>query len=325
MSEDDNMTILITGGTGFIGSFLAKELLDTTSEDIMLYDFIINEKRMISFEKNPRIKVLRGDISKWPELHSQFEKLEEISTIYHFGSLMPPLTESELRDAFKINIQGTLNILECARLFNIPRVIYSSSGAIYGPGVDLPVTEHSYRDPWTMYGVGKVCSEVLGSFYHRRQGVNFTSIRFPALIGPGRTGQGMTIFANNIIQFPAQGEKAICNVEEDIAVPLIYIKDSTKFLASLHDREDIPEQAYNIDGVWVTAEDLASYVQQEIPDAIIEYEPDPELTFMLRSWSMMKGESEAIFKDLGYSPSYSPKELVKDFIAEVRTTPEYKI
>jgi len=141
---------------------------------------------------------------------------------------MPPLTESELTDAFNINIQGTFNVLEYARLFNVSQVIYSSSGAIYGPGVELPVKEQSFRDPWTMYGVGKVCSEVLGSFYHRRKGVRFTSIRFPALIGPGRTGKGMTIFANNIIQYPAQGEKAICNVEEDIAVPLIYIKDSTK-------------------------------------------------------------------------------------------------
>lgn len=316
---------MVTGGTGFIGSFLAKELINSTSEEVILYDFIINEKRIASIKDNPRVIIIKGDVSNWAEVNSQFEKFDEIATIYHFGSLMPPLTESELTNAFNVNIQGTFNILECARLFNIPQVIYSSSGAIYGPGVELPVTEHSYRDPWTMYGVGKVCSEVLGSFYHRRKGVKFTSIRFPALIGPGRTGKGMTIFANNIIQYPAQGEKAICNVEEDIAVPLIYIKDSIKFLVGLHNHEDIPEHTYNIDGVWVEAKELASFVRQEIPDALIEYDPDDELTFMLRSWSMMKGESNAILDDLGYTPSYTPEEMVKDFIAEVRTNDEYKI
>ena len=319
------MTILITGGTGFIGSFLAKDLINSTSEEIILYDFVINENRIASIKDNSRVTIIKGDVSSWANVHSQFEKLSEITTIYHFGSLMPPLTESELTDAFNINIQGTFNILECARLFNVPQVIYSSSGAIYGPGVELPVTEQSYRDPWTMYGVGKVCSEVIGSFYHRRQGVKFTSIRFPALIGPSRTGKGMTIFANNVIQYPAQGEKAICNVEEDIAVPIIYIKDSTKFLASLHNHRDIPEQAYNIDGVWVKAEELASLVMQEIPDALIEYDPDDELSFMLRSWSMMKGESNAVFEDLGYTPLYSPEKMVKDFIAEVRAKKEYKI
>jgi nucleoside-diphosphate-sugar epimerase len=319
------VTIIITGGTGFIGSFLAIGLLESTDEDLMLLDYYINEKRIKSIKKNPRISIIKADVSNREEIFFHIGKIRDISTIYHFGSLMPPLTESEPTDAFNINIQGTFNILECARKFSIPQVIYSSSGAIYGPGVELPVRENSYRDPWTMYGVGKVCSEVLGTFYHRRKGVKFTSIRFPALIGPGRTGKGMTIFANNIIQYPAQGEKAVCNVEEDIAVPIIYVKDSTKLLVSLHNQENIPENTYNIDGIWVKAEELAEYVQKVIPEAEIEYNPDPELTFMLRNWSMMKGESNAVFHDLGYSPSFSPKEIVRDFIAEVRANPDYKI
>ena len=319
------MSILITGGTGFIGSFLTHALLESTPEDLILFDYILNESRIGDIKSNPRVSIIQGDISNWPDIVSVFKDNPNIEKIYHFGSLMPPHTEEKLLDAFKINIQGSFNIFECARVFGVPKIIYSSSGAIYGPGVDLPITEKTFRDPWTMYGVGKVCSEVIGSYYHRRQNVSFTSIRFPALIGPGRTGRGLTIFANNIIQYPAQKETAICNVEEDVSIPIIYIKEAAKFLASLATRDDLPEQAYNIDGVWLSAEELANLVKQVLPDATIEYDPDPVLSFQLRSWSMMKSDDTLVKQDLGYKPLYSPEEFVSDFIKEVHEHPHYKI
>jgi nucleoside-diphosphate-sugar epimerase len=319
------LTILITGGTGFIGSFLARDLLKSTSEDLILFDYVLNNKRISDFASNSRITLVQGDVSNKEKVENIFTKFEPITCVFHFGSLMPPLTELELQNAFRVNIQGTFNILEAARLSKVQKVIYSSSGAVYGPGVDLLVTEKTFRDPWTMYGVGKVCSEVLGSYYSKRQDMNFTAIRFPALIGPGRTGKGMTIFANNIIQYPAQNEKAICNVESDVTIPMIYIKDASYFLTSLLERNYIPEQAYNIDGTWISAEELANIVKSEIPDAVIEYQADPELTIQLKSWEMMKGNDELVRTDLDYSPKYSPEEFVKDFINEVQSKDYFRI
>ncbi|MHA1213674.1 MAG: NAD-dependent epimerase/dehydratase family protein [Candidatus Hodarchaeales archaeon] len=193
------MTIIIIGGTGFIGSYLARELLNSSSEEIVLFDYRINEKRITDIKDNPRIKTVQGDVSSWSNVVSLFSRTQGIKAIYHFGSLMPPYTENNLQMAFDINIKGSFNVFENARIFEVPRIIYSSSGAIYGPGVELPVTEQTYRDPWTMYGVGKVCSEVIGTYYHRRQNVKFVALRFPALIGSGRIGEGLTMWANNII------------------------------------------------------------------------------------------------------------------------------
>jgi nucleoside-diphosphate-sugar epimerase len=319
------MTILITGGSGFIGSFLARHLLDTTEFELILLDYSINQKRITDLEKNPRVHVIQGDISCWSELVSLCTQFDQIDAIFHFGSIMPPITEKKLESSFRINIQGTFNILECARQFSIPRVIYSSSGAVYGPGVDLPITEKSFRDPWTFYGVGKVCSEVLGTYYSRRQNINFTSLRFPALIGPGRTGKGMTIYSNNIIQYPAQGVKAICNVEPDVTIPILYIKDATLALKKILDSKDIPEFAYNLDGFWISAEHLAQFVQKEIPEASIEYEPDLQLSFQLKSWSMLKGDNNLIRKGLDFVPKYPPELFVKDFIQEVKVNPQFQI
>ena len=319
------MTILIIGGTGFIGSFLARELLLQTSEDLILFDYVLNHDRITDISSNPRISLYQGDVSKRSDMEVILSENKNISEIFHFGSLMPPLTESNLKDAFKVNIEGTFNVLEVAREYEVPKVIYSSSGAVYGPGVDLPVTEKTFRDPWTMYGVGKACSEVMGGFYTKRHNVQFTAIRFPALIGPGRTGKGMTMYSNNIIQYPAQNEKAICNVEEDVTIPIMYIKDASRFLVELSKRNDIPEQAYNIEGPWISAEKLAELVKTEIPEAEIEYQPDPELTFQLKSWEMMKGDDSLVREELGYSPKYTPKEFVKDFIKEVRSNPHFHI
>jgi len=318
------MKILITGGTGFIGSYLARELISSGTDDIYLFDYYINRKRITDLIDNSRIHIIQGDVAYWTDLISLFIK-NDFGSIFHFGSLMPPYTEEKLEKAFKINIQGTFYILELARLFNVPKVIYSSSGAIYGPGVDLPVTENTIRDPWTMYGVGKAISEILGSYYDKRQNIQFIALRFPALIGPGRKGEGMTMWANNIIQYPAQSKKATCNVESDVTVPILYIKDATRLLTSLLNLERIPHSAYNINGDWLKAEDLESLVKAEIPDAIIDYDPDPMLTIQLKSWEMMKGDDSLIKRELGFQPTYTPEGFVKDFIREVREKSYFQI
>jgi threonine 3-dehydrogenase len=304
------MTILITGGTGFIGSYLARELISSVTEDILLFDYYINGKRITDLIDNPKIHIIQGDITGWTDLVSLFKE-HNFSSIFHFGSLMPPYTEEELEKAFKINIQGTFNILELARLFNVSRVVYSSSAAIYGPGVDLPVTEKTIRDPWTMYGVGKALSEILGSYYSKRQNIEFVAFRFPALIGAGRKGEGMTMWANNIIQYPAQLEKATCNVEPDVTVPILYIKDATRLLASLLNLERVPE--------------LETLVKAEIPEAVINYDPDPMLTIQLKSWEMMRGDDSLIRKELGFQPIFTPTEFVSDFIREVREKSYFRI
>lgn len=317
------MTILITGGTGFTGSFLARHLIETTNEDLILFDYIINEKRMHDLKDNPKIEIIQGDLSNWSEI-KQLSHSFQIDNIYHFGSLMPPFTETQTETAFSVNIRGTFNILEYAHQFGVSNVIYASSAAVYSPGVDLPITEKTYREPLTMYGVGKVCSEVMGAYYRRRKNVNFVTLRFPAIIGPGRTGAGMTIYTSNIIQYPAQGAKAICNVEADITIPILYIKDATRVLVSILNR-DINEPAYNLDGFWVSAQDLAQFVQKEIPTAIIEYEPDTELSFLLKFLSMMEGDDSLVQQDLDFKPEFTPEKLVKDFILEVQRNPHYQV
>jgi nucleoside-diphosphate-sugar epimerase len=150
------------------------------------------------------------------------------------------------------------------------------------------------------------------------------TIRFPAIIGPGRSGTGMTMYANNIIQCPAQGMRAICNVEPDITIPMLYIKDATRLLGSLL-KEDITESEYNLDGYWVSAQELANFVQKEIPTAVIEYEPDAELSFLLNFLSMMEGDDSLIRRDLDFEPEYDPEKLVKDFISEVQRNPHYQV
>ena len=319
------MSLLITGGTGFIGSFLARSLLSTTDKELILFDYMINRKRIMDFEANPRVHFFQGDVSYWSDLMSLCKKFDSIEGIFHFGSIMPPITEEKLEASFRVNIQGTFNILECARYFSIPKVIYSSSGAIYGPGVELPIHEKSYRDPWTFYGVGKVCSEVLGTYYSHRQNVDFTTIRLPALIGPGRTGRGMTIYSNNIIQYPAQGMEAVCNVDPDVTIPILYIKDITQALKRILDTEDTSHNAFNIDGFWISAEELAQIVQKEIPDASIVFDPDPQLSFQLKSWSMLKGRDDLIRSELNFRPEFPPEKFVKDFINEVQRNPQFQI
>ena len=135
-----NKKILVTGGSGFIGSFVVSELLKEDVAEVIIFDnFSRGNMNYIEAQlKDPRCSLVRGDLREIDVLN---EAIRKCDFVIHLAAMWLLHCKDFPRTAFDVNIQGTFNVLEACVNNNIERLIYSSSASVYGDAVKVPMTE----------------------------------------------------------------------------------------------------------------------------------------------------------------------------------------
>ena len=146
--------VLVTGGAGFIGSNLVRELLDRGDEVRVLDNFSTGNRANLD---GLDVEIVEGELRSYERVHNSVRKAE---IVYHLGALgsvprsvQDPLTSSA------VNVEGTLNVLLAARDEGVGRVVFSSSTSVYGSSRQLPTSEETPPDPISPYGVAKLAAE----------------------------------------------------------------------------------------------------------------------------------------------------------------------
>ncbi len=174
--------VLITGVAGFIGSHLADKLRSLGSEVVGLDDFSGGYiENLSALKKGAGFELVRGDILNPKDVS---KACKGVDSVVHMAaqSSVPKSTENPVRD-FELNVQGTLNVLECARKADIGTVIFASSSTVYGDAA-LPTPEdHSFR-PISNYGASKAAAEVYCRSYSSLYGLKTASLRYFNIFGP---------------------------------------------------------------------------------------------------------------------------------------------
>lgn len=264
------MAILITGGAGFLGSHLAKRLIDAQKE-VVIFDK--NPKKLHLKEASEKVTLIKGDVANLRALEKVCEDYQ-FEAVFHLAALLPPNTEEDPYKAFKVNVEGTLNILTIAEKYNIKNVIYPSSATVFGPDRTPPFTEEDLRDPWTFYSSYKICTEIIGSIYSKKFQLNFRAVRFPVVVGPGRNPfLGITKYPTQMIEEAVKGKPYVAEVAPDTRVPIIFVDDAVQILINLWRSKDIQFEIVNVDGIWVTAQEIAEGIKKIIPTAEITFKP----------------------------------------------------
>ena len=309
------LNVLITGGTGFIGAYLANTL-QKAGNNVTLLD-IAPRRELLN--QPSEFEFIRGDLA---ELSHVLEAALEKDVIYHTGALLSASAEEFPVTAYRVNLEGTFNVLEAARLLGVDSVIFTSTAATYGSGLET-VDDQTIQRPTTMYGVCKVASERLGEYYHHKFGVNFRGLRFPSILGAGRGPGGASSYKSLMIEYPARGMPYDVCVKETTRLPLMYIHDAVRALMQLFmaNEDKLNHRVYNIAGITPSARDIADLVRKHVPDAQLSFKPDKDTVNIVESWPRSLDDTCAQ-EDWGWGLTYDLEELVMDFVKSIRSRNE---
>ena len=194
------MRILLTGGAGFIGSWVADYYLNDGHEILIIDNLSTGLKENIP----TNAQFLEGDIRDTAFLEKIFNEFSPEIVNHHAAQIDVRVSvDDPILDA-SINILGTLNILEQARKTGVKKIIFASTGgAIYGEPTVLPADESTNQEPLSAYGTSKLCVENYLDYYKKIYGLNYTALRYSNVYGQRQNPHGeagvIAIFCNNIL------------------------------------------------------------------------------------------------------------------------------
>jgi nucleoside-diphosphate-sugar epimerase len=319
--------VLVTGGTGFIGSHLTKRLV-LEGYRVVLYEARPNLARIQEFEN--QVTLVKGDVADLDNITTTLKE-HDIKHIFHTAAALSVEAEQECDKAYACNVSGTYNILEAARAQKVQRLIFLSSLAVFGANTPFPFHETSYRDPGSFYGVSKAFGEMLGNYYHLRHGFDFRGVRFAVVIGPGRRGAGATVTYSSFIENVALGKLGVLDIPETTILPIIYVEDAADFLMALWKAPRLSRRIYIAGGVPIPIKDLITEVKIHIPDAQVKFEPDPDVERVAQTWSflttlLVQQGKETLYRhieDLDWKLQFdSVSDITKHFINIVQQQKE---
>jgi len=167
------MKVLVTGGSGFIGSHLVNKLVDSSYE-VRVFD--------IKEPKNPQVEFIKGDISNLEDVR---KAVKDCESVFHLASAIGvEYTERHPVETLDTNINGIKNVLECCLHEDVKRLLFTSSSEVYGEPAKIQVLEDSPLQPKSCYGVSKVVCEEYIKAYSKSYGLNYTIVRYFNVYGP---------------------------------------------------------------------------------------------------------------------------------------------
>jgi D-erythronate 2-dehydrogenase len=287
--------IVITGGSGFLGQRLARELLrrseaalktgQKSADRVVLVDVTRPQTEIA----DARVSFAFGDDAD-PEFIRETLS-DDTDGIFHLAAVVSGAAEADFDLGMRVNLDGTRTLLEaCRRLPRPPRFVFTSSLAVFGPPLPEVVTDATTPTPQSSYGTQKLIGELLVADFTRKGFVDGRVVRLPTVsIRPGKPNAAASSFASSILREPLNGQEAVCPVEPDTALWLISPRFAIDCL--LH-AFDLPSQkfgvrAINLPGITVTVGEMIASLQRTAGAAAlkrIRWKPDPRVGAIVGTW-----------------------------------------
>lgn len=309
------MSILITGGTGFIGAEIVRMLVEDGRTDVIVAHRSGNFERIAAVVD--KVQTIQADLTDDDAVASLIAETAP-TQLFHFGATLTGPGEEDPQGLLRSNVSGVITLFEAARRAGTEQIIFASSIGTYGRDLEpeAPVDDMSLQRPDTIYGVTKVFAENLGAYYRTKYGLDFRGLRYPSIVGPGVTTKSLAQYTSWMIEGPAKGEPFSVWTTPESVIPILYYKDAAKAALDLAAAPigDIETINYLVDGPRPTpsAGELADAVRARIPNAAITFEPVPEVPTRL-----LRIDDSFARREWAWQPAYGLDAMIDDFLDQV--------
>ena len=290
------MNVLITGGAGFLGQKLARALLargtlsgadgsQQTIEKLVLADVV-----PANDFGDARVKVVTGDITDAQLMRSLIDA--ETTSVFHLAAIVSGQAEADFDLGMKINLDASRLLLEtCRAVGHKPRVVFTSSVAVYGGQLPDLVTDATALNPQSSYGAQKAIGELLLNDFSRKGYVDGRVLRLPTIsVRPGKPNKAASSFASGIIREPLNGEEAACPVSPALRLWLLSPRRAIAALIAGHELSGTAlgnSRTINLPGLSVSVADMVAALEKvggSEAVARIRFVPDPAVERIVQSW-----------------------------------------
>jgi nucleoside-diphosphate-sugar epimerase len=289
--------VLVTGAAGLVGNAIARALLDRGDHVVAIDRFA---------GRIEGVDVMQCDLNDVHQLHAVTGP--GLAGVIHCGAFSGPMVARDNPYAMvQVNIVGTANVLELARIYKSRRFVFCSSTSAYGHAKGDPVREDSHMEPESLYGASKVASEQMVSAYAKQYGVDGVSIRLSWVYGPRRTTDCVI---RDMLTNARAGLPTTLHFGADFHRQFIHVDDAAAAMLKAFDAPALPRRTYNATGgTRVTLSDIADIVRDIYPAASIELAkgPDPLDEFQ------DEFDLSAARRDLDYVPRVALAEGIRRY------------
>ncbi len=334
------VNVLVTGGAGFLGSRLARDLLATGSLEVTgsgaqpLDRLTIADQAPVPADlaADPRVTAVQGDLGDLLSPQSGppggRRVLAGIDVVFHLAAAVSGECEADFDLGIRANLRATEAVLAaCRALGTSPLVVFASSLAAFGDSRDhrLPavVGDQTLPNPQTSYGVQKVICEQLVADYTRKGFLRGRSLRLMTVcVRPGRPNAAASGFLSSIIREPLAGEHAVCPVGPQTAAALaspVKTIQGLRRAAAADDESWGGQSAVTLPALTVTVDEMVAALEQMAgpkAPALIDWIPDPAIDRMMRGWAARVQSDRA--ERLGLAPDPDFASIVEMHIAETQ-------
>ena len=322
------MNILITGGAGFLGQQLIARILSQRGLRLAEGHATRTEPigRITCFDQglgalqDPRVRNVAGDIADAAQVSALVDR--DTGVLVHLAAVVSGTAEADFDLGLRVNVDGTRALLQaCRAAGHVPRLLFSSSIAVFGGDLPAVVTDATTPTPQGSYGIQKLIGELLVQDYSRKGFIDGRAVRIPTVVvRPGRPNGAASGFASGIVREPLSGLDAILPVSPDtemwLASPRAVVSMLLRAL-ELSSQDWGWQRSLNLPGLTASMHEEIAAVKAAAGEAVaarIRYQPDEQVIRLVRTWAARFDPSRA--RAMGFEADTAFASIVRAYIED---------
>jgi UDP-glucose 4-epimerase len=289
------MSILVAGGSGFLGARIVKKFVGR-GEKVVCFDAFPNHKAI--GDAIEKVTMIKGDVTFIEDIIAAIDA-HKISKIINLAYMMGAESDASPHQAIRVNVHGMDNVFEAARLTGVKRVVYASSIAYHGLqsyfGERCVCEEDLGYLPVQTYSATKRLNEYMAGKYAENYGLEIIGLRISIVYGHGRE-RGLTVWSSHFASNPAVGKKVVIPHHPEQKCSMVYVDDAAEMFCRLALSERVGHPIYLSGGDTVSLGELGSLVRELLPAAEIAFQPSGKEIPLIYLIDSSRFENEFEFK-----------------------------